>query len=146
VAACVGVGLLAGTAGAQAPREVGRPGMAGRLVAADVTSLWVQLSFEVKVSDEKLLKLRPMFQSELESRKSIADKFKGGEGFEDLREEMAAARKAFIENVREQLTDEEQEALDKWFSEVAARRPAGGERRPGERVPRAGLADTPMAR
>ena len=146
VVLAIGVALLAGMAKAQPSREMGGPAMGARFVSADVSSLWAQLSFEIKVSDEQLLKLRPVVQSEFDSRKNLADKLKAGEGFQEVRDELMQARRAFVETVKEQLTEEQREALDKLLSALASRGPGGAEGRPMGGRPQRNVPEGPTAR
>jgi len=124
VTLCLAVGLLAGAAKAQPPREVGGGDMPRRFVANDVTSLWVHLCFGMKIPDDQMVELRPVFQSEMDGRNKLADRI-DSDGLQQVRQELMQARRAFVEKIREQLTQEQQQELDEWLSELAERLPAG---------------------
>ena len=142
---CLAVGLLAGGAKAQPPREMGGGDMPRRFVTNDVTLLWVHLCFGMKIANDQMVELRPVFQSEIDGRNKLAEKI-DSDGLQEVRQELMQARRAFVEKIREQLTQEQQVELDEWLSELAGRLPAGGERRPAGAAPGRDSLDRPMAR
>ncbi len=135
VAALVFAGSVlfwAGVAKAQqAPRAEGQAGAwAERMATSDVSGLWAQLCFEIKVSNEQLTKLRATFQSEWDKRKETA---KGTTSMDELRTKLQEARKAFLEAVKKELTEEQQKAVAAWAEEagrMGGGRPGGAGARP----------------
>ena len=118
----------------------GPGGMRGFSPTSIIDSTWVDLTFEVKVDDETLLKARPVFQKHREKlAKAVKEAMDSGD-FQSMRLEMAQLRDAFATERNALLTEEQiskLEALEaKRIEQMMRRGGRGAGRRGGGGPPR----------
>lgn len=114
----------------------GPGGMRGFSPTSIIDSAWVDLTFEVKVDDETLLKARPVFQKHREKLAKAVKEARDSGDFQSMRLEMAQLREAFATERNALLTEEQiskLEALEAKRIEQMMRRGGGPGRRGGGR-------------
>ena len=112
----------------------GPGGMRGFSPTSIIDSAWVDLTFEVKVDDETLLKARPVFQKHREKLAKAVKEARDSGDFQSMRLEMAQLREAFATERNAVLTEEQiskLEALEAKRIEQMMRRGGGPGRRGG---------------
>ena len=106
---------LAGQTQAQHGMGGGMPGKGGPGRVQGLFALeadWSRVCFELKVDDETLVALRPVFQKAWEQRKGLIDQMWMGEvDREMLIEKMTSIQKDLDEGIQQALTEEQIQAL-----------------------------------
>ena len=109
------------------------------MIQRAVHGSWAFVSFELGVSDEKLVELRGVYQKNWEGAKETLDKLEDTEpdGRRELMQSVMVSQRELREHVKVALTDEQGAKLDEWYERQrqGAMRGGGGGGRGGGRGP-----------
>ena len=112
------VAVVTSLVAAQAQRGRARGGGTLRM-GCNIEGLWAQLTFEAKLSEAKLMKMRPIFQKAWDERAQLATEFPDRADtpamFEKLEEKGLYAD--LLDHVDQQTTDQEFGKLASWIQE-----------------------------
>ena len=80
---------------------------------------WAFVSFELGVSDEKLVELRKVYQENWKVTRASLEKLQGGESGagREIMQGVMESQRELRESVKAALTDEQGEKLDEWYEQ-----------------------------
>ena len=123
--------------GSGRPQGSGPPGgfqsfQARLMIERAVHGSWAFVSFELDVSDEKLVELRKVYQENWEATKASLKGLADAEpdARRELMQGMMESQRELREKVKAALTDEQGAKLDKWYDQQRQQSMRGGGSRP----------------
>jgi len=102
-----------GGGGAQG-RMMGQRGAGMLRMACNIEGLWAELSFEAKLEDAKLMKMRPTFQKAWDERQNVASEITSPADIQAGFEKLDAIFTGLVDNVKKGTTEKEFNELASW--------------------------------